>query len=274
MGSSSSKDSADKVIILEDDKDNDFCASLRANMTRCMLYASSSDTKEQAYVAERLANEAVNRDRQAQIVECGGIKLLVPLMKSSNSEVQRLATHTLANLSALPSNQRAIAETPECLEVLFVLLHSEVPEVQRQGAKTVANVSVVPDFMKSIAARGGLPPLIALLSSPHPRTRVEAIAAVANLAVDSENEKTFVDLGVFTPLLATLGGNGTKVPGDDDTAIQVARALRNLTARPENAKRLLELNGRASVNALAASSDARISQQAAIALENLNKIKG
>lgn len=37
--------------------------------------------------------------RQAQIVELGGLKLLLPLTRSKDVEVQRLAVHALANLS-------------------------------------------------------------------------------------------------------------------------------------------------------------------------------
>jgi hypothetical protein len=50
-------------------------------------------------VAEKLANEAVKSNRQVQIVEYGGLRLLVPLTKSVDPEVQRLAAHALANLS-------------------------------------------------------------------------------------------------------------------------------------------------------------------------------
>jgi predicted PhzF superfamily epimerase YddE/YHI9 len=50
-------------------------------------------------VAEKLANEAVKPSRQVQIVEYGGLKLLVPLTRSEDVEVQRLAAHALANLS-------------------------------------------------------------------------------------------------------------------------------------------------------------------------------
>ena len=55
--------------------------------------------KLQREVAERLANEAVKPTRQVQIVEYGGLKLLVPLTKSKDIEVQRLSAHCLANLS-------------------------------------------------------------------------------------------------------------------------------------------------------------------------------
>lgn len=38
-------------------------------------------------------------DRQVQIVELEGLKLLLPLTQSKDTEVQRLAAHALANLS-------------------------------------------------------------------------------------------------------------------------------------------------------------------------------
>lgn len=50
-------------------------------------------------VAEKLANEAVKPIRQSQIVEYGGLRLLIPLTRSSDMEVQRLAAHALANIS-------------------------------------------------------------------------------------------------------------------------------------------------------------------------------
>src|SRR5690606_37045843 len=38
--------------------------------------------------------------RQTQIVDYGGLRLLLPLSQSRDSEVRRLAAHALANLSA------------------------------------------------------------------------------------------------------------------------------------------------------------------------------
>lgn len=61
----------------------------------CVFFFLNRGTK----VAEKLANEAVKPARQVQIVEYGGLKLLVPLTRSTDIEVQRLAAHALANLS-------------------------------------------------------------------------------------------------------------------------------------------------------------------------------
>ncbi len=73
--------------------------SLQVNLSRLIVYAESAEVSLQREVAEKLANEAVKPARQVQIVEYGGLKLLIPLTKSTDSEVQRLAAHALANLS-------------------------------------------------------------------------------------------------------------------------------------------------------------------------------
>lgn len=44
-------------------------------------------------------DEYLTASRQAQIVELGGLQLLLPLTMSGDVEVQRLAVHALANLS-------------------------------------------------------------------------------------------------------------------------------------------------------------------------------
>lgn len=109
--------------------DDAFTEALRVNLQRLIVYAKSADTSLQREVAEKLANEAVKRassfrvaertvrsharvcanntcllcvtvaDRQVQIVELEGLKLLLPLTQSKDTEVQRLAAHALANLS-------------------------------------------------------------------------------------------------------------------------------------------------------------------------------
>lgn len=79
------------------------------NLSRLIVYAESADPSLQREVAERLANEAVKPSRQSQIVEYGGLKLLVPLTNSSDTEVQRLAAHALANLSVTAENQVLMA---------------------------------------------------------------------------------------------------------------------------------------------------------------------
>lgn len=274
MGNSSAKGPVDRVELVEPDgaslTDEEFSSALRTNLPRLFAYAKSLDSKTQMLVAERLANEAILAKRQGEIVALGGLTLLVPLARSRDPEVQRLATHALANLSALAANQRAIASSPECLGVLLHLLGSPLPEVQRQAAKTVANISVVPENMKLIGGGGGVQPLVLLLSSRAPKTRVEAVAAVANLAVDDANEKMFVEAGAFARLVAAVP---RPLPADADLCTQVARALRNLSARREHAVALRDTEGALELIALmCASGDERVRGQAEIAREHVRAV--
>lgn len=95
------QDKKSDFVIEDDEKPDDsaFLRSLQVNLSRMIVYAESADVKLQREVAEKLANEAVRSERQVQIVEYGGLKLLIPLTRSADPEVQRLAAHALANLS-------------------------------------------------------------------------------------------------------------------------------------------------------------------------------
>lgn len=80
-------------------------------------------------------------ERQVQIVELGGLKLLLPLTKSKDTEVQRLAAHALANLSVNTNNQIIMAENGG-IEMIISLLHSSNDQIKRQSAKALANLGV------------------------------------------------------------------------------------------------------------------------------------
>ena len=101
MGNSRSKreDSKYDDEDLSYEEDENALQYLELHLTRLIAYAESADASLQREVAERLANEAVKPERQVQIVDLGGLRLLIPLTRSADGEVQRLAAHALANLS-------------------------------------------------------------------------------------------------------------------------------------------------------------------------------
>ena len=96
---------------------------LATGYKRLMAYAASGTVAQKKKVAEMLANHAVQPIRQREIVELGGLKLLLPLTKSEDSEVQRLAAHALANISVDATNQILLAENGG-IEMLVSLLES------------------------------------------------------------------------------------------------------------------------------------------------------
>ena len=214
---------SDNDFVIESDSDEEGCKgdpnspfmqNLKLNMSKMIAYAQSADILLQREVAEMLANEAVSSDRQTQIVEYGGLRLLVPLTKSSDCDVRRLAAHALANLSVNSKNQELMAEEG-AIEMLIDLLDSDNEVIQRQAAKGMANLGVNPDNKKKIGVAGGIPKLIKLAGSPTLQVKVEAVAALGNLAVNDFNEVIIVKEGALAVLAesAHMSANALKMAG-------------------------------------------------------------
>lgn len=274
-------------FVIEDDEDQDsaFIKSLRLNMSRMIAYAESADTVLQREVAEKLANEAVKAERQVQIVELGGLKLLIPLTKSTDAEVQRLAAHALANLSVNADNQQLMA-TEGAIQALVVLLDSEQMQTQRQSAKALANLGVNYSNKRKIAEAGGIPKLIRLsASSISIPVKIEAIAALANLAVNDQNEVQIEQHDGLRPIIEALittlkaiesfsGPKDRDFNNAEELLAQCARALRNLSVNAANKRALLALDAAAPLTRLLEHSNERIVQQTRKALSNLANLDG
>ena len=109
--------------------------------------------------------------RQTQIVDYGGLRLLLPLSQSSDSEVKRLAAHALANLSVncKPSLN------PRMLEA------SQQTPLQK-----------IAENQQLMAQEGAISMLIELLDTGNELTQRQAAKAIANLGVDGTNDLIYV----------------------------------------------------------------------------------
>lgn len=271
----------------DDEEDDAYVQQLRVNLSRLIVYAESADHSLQREVAEKLANEAVKPARQAQIVEYGGLRLLVPLTKSSDPEVQRLSAHALANLSVTAENQVQMAREG-AIEMLIDLLQSTHDLTLRQAAKALANLGVNPDNKRLIAQSEGIPALIKLLGTSILPVKIEVVAALANLAVNDENEIEIVRQQGLSPIVACAAMVAEALDNDMngksgfparemqyilELAAQCCRALRNLSVNPDNKMEIVSYGAEDHLRVLVRSSNERISQQAKRALKNLQQDK-
>ena len=254
-------------------EDSTFMQNLKLNMSKMIAYTQSADVKLQREVAELLANEAVNSDRQVQIVEYGGLKLLVPLTKSIDDDVKRLAAHALANLSVNSNNQVLMAKEG-AIDLLIILLNSKNEVTQRQASKAVANMGVNSDNKALIGKAGAIPPLIALAKTSKLEVKIEAIAALGNLSVNDQNEIEIVNGGVLEALeesasmalrfLLNFRDSGRRRNREcanwEELAAQTARCLRNLTVSPVNREKVIDSGVIPVLKEFATFSNDRISQ--------------
>lgn len=281
FGGAKKKETKSEFEIDDAEDESGYVQTLRVNLTRLIAYAESADITLQREVAEKLANEAVKPARQVQIVEYGGLQLLLPLTHSTDIEVQRLAAHALANLSVNADNQVFMAKEG-AIAMLTYLLHSNHELIQRQSAKALANLGVNSENKRKIAEGGALPRLIELSNVSIVSVKIEAIAAIANLAVNDANETEIVRLNGLPPIVNGMAlasrccaeGGSKGVVGSieqyEELAAQCARALRNLSVNPANKAQILGLGALPHLQYLSTFKNDRISPQARRALRNLD----
>jgi len=287
-GNQAPAESKSDFVIEEDDagdaqkSSSAFMENLKLNLSKMIAYAQSADIVLQREVAEMLANEAVNSDRQAQIVEYGGLRLLVPLTKSSDEDVRRLAAHALANLSVNTKNQQLMA-AEGAIEMLLDLLDTNNEVIQRQAAKAIANLSVNHANKLQIGQIGGIAKLVRLAGSKTLQVKVEAIAALGNLAVNDYNELEIVKQGALVQLASSAalaaqhlqqasGKRDREQLNWEELAAQCARCLRNLTVNPVNRAAVTASGVVPALKVFSASRNERIAQQGSKALRNLRHV--
>jgi hypothetical protein len=285
-GSKASEDEKGSDFVLEDEEDSveesAFILSLRLNLVRLIAYAESADVRLQREVAEKLANEAVKPERQVQIVELGGLKLLIPLTKSSDNEVQRLSAHALANLSVNADNQRLMAGGG-AIDALIVLLDSSLMQTQRQSAKALANLGVLLENKRTIAVAGAIPKLVRLTQPEISiAVKIEAVAALANLAVNDVNEVEIEQAGGIDSIIAALvlameyvethvTARDREYYNAEELIAQCARSLRNLSVNAANKTVIIDAGATPLLQKLTRFSNERIVLQSNKALQNLGQ---
>jgi hypothetical protein len=226
------------------EEDSAYIEHLKLNLSRLIVYADSADIKLQREVAEKLANEAVKASRQIQIVEYGGLKLLVPLAKSSDIEVQRLAAHALANLSVngkSPATVHALSATllllctehsTAVLTLHFIFLVCAPFYYLCFGVFCSAAVN-----QEIMAKEGAIDMLIGLIGSPNELIQRQSAKALANLGVNSENKRKIALAGGI-PKLVTLAQSPLL-----SIKIEAIAALANLAVNDENELDIVECGG-------------------------------
>jgi hypothetical protein len=238
----------------------------QVKLKKLITMSKSTDVPIQRAVAECLANEAMFEERRALIVNLGGLDLLQSLIMSNDPEVQRLVTHTLANLAVSDHNQLEIAKNLDLIQALISLLGSSFPATQRQAAKAIANLAVKSENKQVIMKHNALPSLLNLASSGISNIQTEAIAAIANLSVDDDNEVLIGDtLGGVKIIMTVL-----RESLDDDVLAQGARAIRNLSIAHVNKQLIMKYDGDVTLSTLAASKIEKIRCQALITLHNIS----
>ncbi|KAK9062768.1 hypothetical protein SSX86_019958 [Deinandra increscens subsp. villosa] len=166
-----------------------------------------------------------NMDNRIVIANCGGISLLIGLLRSTDEEVQENAVTALLNLSINDNNKSAIANA-DAIEPLIHVLETGSSEAKENSAATLFSLSVIEDNKIRIGRSGAIRPLVDLLGNGTPRGKKDAATALFNLSIFHENKARIVQAGAVRYLVELMD----PAAGMVDKAVAV---LSNLATIPE-----------------------------------------
>lgn len=176
---------------------------------RSLITLMDSDADKvrcQACLAMR--NLASDDDSQRFIVEYGGLPVLVPLLRSGDTETVTAAVAALRNLSIHKGNEGLIVQSGALLELKRLITQQEFPEIQCHAAGTLRNLAAENQF-QAIVESDCLSALAEQLRDARNASDCvlsEVSAALAVLASDAMARRWIMDLynGNFYKILIKL----------------------------------------------------------------------
>ncbi|EPS70781.1 hypothetical protein M569_03979, partial [Genlisea aurea] len=166
-----------------------------------------------------------NMDNRIIIANCGAIRLLVNLLRSSDLMIQENAVTALLNLSINDINKSAIANA-DAIEPLIYVLETGSPEAKENSAATLFSLSVFDENKTKIGRSGAIKPLVELLGTGSLRGKKDAATALFNLSISHDNKGRIVQAGAVKYLVELMD----PAFGMVDKAVAV---LSNLATIPE-----------------------------------------
>lgn len=166
------------------------------------LRSTSMEVQRDATAELRLLAKH-NMDNRIVIANCGGIPLLVNLLRSTDATTQENAVTALLNLSINDNNKAAIGNA-DAIDPLIYVLKSGTPEAKENSAATLFSLSVIEDNKVKIGRSGAIEPLVDLLGHGTPRGKKDAATALFNLSIYHENKARIVHAGAVKYLVELM----------------------------------------------------------------------
>ena len=171
-----------------------------------------------------MTNFGETAQNEFKIVQEGGIKPLVNLLRSPNYKVVEQAAVTLRNLSVNGKYQSLdmLVNSLPLNSILARSLRNELYSIFADANKVYFGTD------------GALPPLVALLRSPQLAVQEQAAVILRNLSLTAENERNIIQEGGLPAVIALLRTN--------EPRLQVGGRHRPLTKRANDVIRNAEVH--------------------------------
>lgn len=197
-------------------------------------------------------------------VDRRALELILMLLQSPDSEVQRAAGAALGNLAVNNDNKRLIVEMGGLGPLMKQMMSPNV-EVQCNAVGCMTNLASFEENKAKIARSGALIPLVKLANSKDLRVQRNATGALLNMTHSDENRQELVNADALPVLVSLLSSS------DPDVQYYCATALSNIAVDPANRAQLAQTEPQLVQHLvhLMSLSSPRIQSQAALVLRNL-----
>ncbi|KAJ6804732.1 putative U-box domain-containing protein 16 [Iris pallida] len=209
-------------------------ATEAARMTASFLVETLAASKE-TDAANRIVHElrqlaTSGSDVRSFIGGAGGIPLLVPLLSSSEPNLQLNAVTALLNLSVLEANKKRIMHADGAIDGIVCVLSSGATwRARENAAAAVVSLSGVHSYRRRLGRdRRIVAELVNLVNVGPISTRKYSLDALASLAGDRENIRRLVESGVIKVALEAVEDADSA-----DEAVAVLAALAKRGGAPE-----------------------------------------
>ncbi|XP_072997232.1 U-box domain-containing protein 16-like [Typha latifolia] len=179
-----------------------------ARMTASFLVQKLSDSPS-TETANRVVHELRQlaksaSDNRAFVAEAGAVPLLVPLLYSTDANLQLNAVTALLNLSILEANKKRIMHADGGVDALVHVMSSGATwRAKENAAAAVLSLSSVHSYRRRLGRKPRvIAQLVVLVRTGPTSTRKDALAAILGLAGERENIERLVEGGVVDAAVA------------------------------------------------------------------------
>ncbi|XP_054810704.1 kinesin-like protein KIN-UA isoform X2 [Prosopis cineraria] len=155
----------------------------QVGLQRILSLLEAEDADVRIHAVKVVANLAAEESNQEKIVEAGGLKSLLTLLKSSQDEIiHRVAAGAIANLAMNETNQELIMAQGGISLLSMAAANAEDPQTLRMVAGAIANLCGNDKLQTKLRGEGGIKALLGMIRCMHPDVYAQIARGIANFA--------------------------------------------------------------------------------------------
>ncbi|XP_028785381.1 kinesin-like protein KIN-UA isoform X3 [Neltuma alba] len=155
----------------------------QVGLQRILSLLEAEDADVRIHAVKVVANLAAEETNQEKIVEAGGLKSLLMLLKSSQDEIiHRVAAGAIANLAMNETNQELIMAQGGISLLSMAASNAEDPQTLRMVAGAIANLCGNDKLQTKLRGEGGIKALLGMIRCRHPDVHAQIARGIANFA--------------------------------------------------------------------------------------------